>query len=138
MRLDGYKVENAYLNTSYDKSIASPGNVGSPRYDAPSYQPEQGDKKPVADAVKEPEQKTQRRNSSLDNIQITLGNRDNSLVGLGNIGGIQSGVMKKAVSTMQKDSVLHEYQYFVGNGALTTGKNTDVILSDEDGTVIRK
>lgn len=43
--------------------------------------------------------------------------KDSSLSGLGNTGYVKSGYMKKAVNTMQKDSILHEYQYFVGIGA---------------------
>ena len=70
-----------------------------------------------------------------------MGNRDSSLVGLSSLGGIQSSVMRKAVSDMQKDSVLHEYQYFVGSGAVrnnayTTGSK--VVMNDEDGVVIRR
>lgn len=75
-------------------------------------------------------------------VIVTIGNRDESLAGLGNIGGIQSGIMRRAVSNMQKDSVLHEYQYFVGSGVVKNADNFDkgpgVITSDEDGVVIRK
>ena len=75
-------------------------------------------------------------------VIVIIGNRDESLAGLGNIGGIQSGIMRRAVSNMQKDSVLHEYQYFVGSGVVKNADNFDkgpgVITSDEDGVVIRK
>ena len=38
--------------------------------------------------------------------------------------------MMSAISDMQKDKVLEQYQYFV--------KPKDVLLSDVDGTVIQK
>ena len=38
--------------------------------------------------------------------------------------------MMSAISDMQKDKVLEQYQYFV--------KPKDVLLSDADGTVIQK
>ena len=67
-------------------------------------------------------------------------NKDSSLSGLGDLGGIQSSIMQKAVMDMEKDSVLHEYQYFVGNkvisGALEL-KDAKVITSDEDGVVLQ-
>ena len=48
--------------------------------------------------------------------------------------------MRKAVSDMQKDSVLHEYQYFVGSGAVSSRnliKSSDGVMNDEDGLVVR-
>lgn len=67
--------------------------------------------------------------------------QDNSLAALTDIGGIQSNVMKKAVSQMKMDSVLHEYQYFVGN-AIDNNRNvaadSNILTNDEDGVVIRK
>ena len=73
-------------------------------------------------------------------VIVTIGNRDESLAGLGNIGGIQSGIMRRAVSNMQKDSVLHEYQYFVGSKVISGAEklqNAKVISSDEDGVVLQ-
>ena len=86
---------------------------------------------------------TQRVNSTIGDLSVTFGNKDESLVGLGNIGGIQSNVMRQAVNNMQKDSVLHEYQYFVGSGAIRNtadqvNGNSKVIVDDEDGVIIRK
>ena len=42
--------------------------------------------------------------------------------------------MKKAISDMQKDQVLQEYQYFVG-GSRNGGSR--VMTQDEDGMVVR-
>ena len=96
-----------------------------------------------SDKPKEQEvSKESRSNASIGDVSVSLGNRDESLVGLGNLGGIQSNIMRQAVNDMQKDSVLHEYQYFVGNGAVrnTTDQLQDgskVIVNDDDGVVIR-
>ncbi len=86
--------------------------------------------------------KVNRANADIKDVSVSFGNRDQSLVGLGNIGGIQSNIMRQAVNDMQKDSLLHEYQYFVGNGAVSNTADalqneSKVILNDEDGVVIR-
>lgn len=45
--------------------------------------------------------------------------------------GLEQLDMKKAISDMQKDSILQQYQYFVGD-------KPDVLVNDEDGMVLRK
>ncbi|WP_408071632.1 hypothetical protein [Butyrivibrio sp. JL13D10] len=67
-------------------------------------------------------------------------NVDSSLSGLGNLGGIQSSIMEKAVMDMEKDSVLHEYQYFVGNKVISSASELSgsrILSNDEDGVVIQ-
>lgn len=67
-------------------------------------------------------------------------NKDASLSGLGDLGGIQSSVIEQAVVDMQKDEVLHEYQYFVGSKVISGVdelKDSKVITNDEDGVVIK-
>lgn len=131
MRVDGR--DDLYIGKIYQGSITSPDKVQG-------VKPEQTAQTEVkgAEVSKEntPEEvvKTPRKNVAISDIKVSLGNRDSSLVGLGNLGGIQTSVMRKAVSDMQKDSVLHEYQYFVGSGAV----NNVVVSNDEDGIVIRK
>jgi hypothetical protein len=44
--------------------------------------------------------------------------------------------MKQAISGMQKDHILHEYQYFVGGKDLA-GKESNIIAGTQDGLVIR-
>ena len=65
---------------------------------------------------------------------------DDSIAALTDFGGIQSNVMRRAVSQMKMDSLLHEYQYFVGNSVNNTAGAADsnILTSDEDGVVIRK
>lgn len=84
-------------------------------------------------------------NSYMNNLYQKNGasdnkNKDSSLSGLGELGGIQSSIMQKAVMDMEKDSILHEYQYFVGSKVLTGAadlKDAKVISSDEDGVVLQ-
>lgn len=143
MRIDQYKSDQ-YLNTDYSKqSIPSTGNVGSVRSDFSQKQNKANEQVPGSENETKPDQKVKRANASLGNVSVTLGNRDQSLVGLGNLGGIQSNVMRKAVSDMKKDSVLHEYQYFVGNGVQSgvssrINSSNGIITNDEDGVVIQK
>ena len=44
--------------------------------------------------------------------------------------------MVQAISGMQKDQILREYQYFVGDDL--SGNKSSIIASTEDGLVIRK
>lgn len=50
---------------------------------------------------------------------------------LGSVGSFDMIDMDKEVNAMQKDSILSQYHYFVGN-------NNNVLMDNEDGTVIRK
>ena len=144
MRVDNLNSDQYNLNRSYNSAaIPSTGTQSGVRPDTTQQRrPEEETTPKKLQPAEQPVQKTSRGNASLGNVSIALGNRDDSLVGLGNIGGIQSNVMKKAVSQMQKDSVLHEYQYFVGSGVVNnaTGRSADsnILTNDEDGIVIRK
>ncbi len=42
------------------------------------------------------------------------GCKDRLLAEFSSIGGVQSNTVKKAVFQMQKDGILHKFQYFVG------------------------
>ena len=137
MRVDGR--DDLYIGKLYQGTITSPDKVKelepkqSPQLDAKEGENGTG-------AISDEVIKTPRKNSDIGDIKVSLGNRDSSLFGLSNLGGIQSSVMRKAVSDMQKDSVLHEYQYFVGSGAVnnTYNSGSKVVMNDEDGVVIRK
>lgn len=70
-----------------------------------------------------------RANASLENISLSL--KSNSEFDMkGRDSSLSSLDMEKAVSDMQKDQALMQYQYFVGD--------SNVINNDEDGTVIQK
>ena len=87
----------------------------------------------LSDKSSQPQQ-ISRKDASLEDIQTSLGNNsENSYSGFtGN--SIITQDMKKAISDMQKDQVLQEYQYFVG-GSRNGGSR--VMTQDEDGMVVR-
>ena len=107
---------------------------------------------PVAEPIKEsqqPELKEQekkgfdltvevpaRENASIENVAISFGQYDSSSIDLFADMGLASRDMKQAISGMQKDQILHEYQYFVGGKDLT-GKESNIIAGTEDGVVIK-
>ncbi len=109
---------------------------------APELQPRQGSEK-GSEPPKQEEQKgldltvkeiPERGNASIENIAISFGNYDSS--DFFGERGLASDDMKKAISGMQRDQILHEYQYFVGGKDLT-GKERNIIANTSDGLVIR-
>ena len=77
-----------------------------------------------------------RENASIENVAISFGQYDSSSLDIYSDMGLASRDMKQAISGMQKDRILHEYQYFVGGKDLT-GKPSNVIAGTEDGIVIK-
>ncbi|WP_029322229.1 hypothetical protein [Butyrivibrio sp. AE3004] len=137
MRIDGF--DDSYLNRLYPNSFLSTDNVQTVLTDKGSTH--DSDSKTGKESAWDAVVKTPRKNADIGNVKVSLGNRDDSLVGLSNLGGIQSSVMRKAVSDMQKDSILHEYQYFVGSGAINNRSESDstrIVMNDEDGLVIQR
>ena len=77
-----------------------------------------------------------RENASIENVAISFGQYDSSSLDFYGDMGLASKDMKQAISGMQKDRILHEYQYFVGGKDLT-GKPSNIIAGTEDGLVIK-
>ena len=77
-----------------------------------------------------------RENASIENIAISFGQYDASSLDLFGEKGLASDDMKQAISGMQRDKILHEYQYFVGGKDLA-GQERNIIAGTEDGLVIR-
>ncbi|MBR4831517.1 MAG: hypothetical protein IKZ97_02690 [Butyrivibrio sp.] len=50
-------------------------------------------------------------------------------------GGLASEDMRRAISNMHKDSILREYQYFVGKDL--SGKESNIVASTDDGVVVK-
>ncbi len=69
-----------------------------------------------------------RKNVELEDISLSL--KSDGFEMKGKESSLGSLDMEKAVSDMQKDQALMQYQYFVGD--------SNVICSDEDGTVVQK
>ncbi len=78
-----------------------------------------------------------RENASIENVAISFGQYDNSSLDLFGEMGLASRDMKQAISGMQKDRILHEYQYFVGAKDLTGQVNNNIISGTNDGVVIK-
>ena len=72
---------------------------------------------------------TRSRSADLENISLTFCKND-TYDYIGKDASLENLDMMSAISDMQKDKVLEQYQYFV--------KPKDVLLSDADGTVIQK
>ncbi len=82
------------------------------------------------------EESVVRGNASIDNVAISFGVYDDSSFSLFKIDGMFSDDMEQAISGMQKDQILREYQYFVGDDL--SGNKSSIIASTEDGLVIKK
>ena len=65
-------------------------------------------------------------------LSIGEGSADSSYM---TYGGLASEAMKRAISEMQEDSILQEYQYFVGKDL--SGKTGNIITSSDDGVVLK-
>jgi hypothetical protein len=121
------------------QTISSYGGI-SPYYnrmEIPTVTPEEVKKQDEAASVS-PQQpsKTQplaednrSKTADLENISLTF-NKEESFDYLGSESGLASLDMQKAISDMKKDSVLQEYQYFVGS--------SKTLLQSEDGLVFSK
>lgn len=77
-----------------------------------------------------------RENASIENVAISFGQYDSSSIDLFGDIGLASRDMKQAISGMQKDHILHEYQYFVGKD-LAGRENQNIIAGNSDGVVIK-
>ena len=72
---------------------------------------------------------TRSRSADLENLSLTF-NKEDTYEYLGSESGLASLDMQKAISDMKKDSILQEYQYFVGS--------SQNFLNSEDGIVLPK
>ncbi len=95
-------------------------------------QPKEQEKKGLDLTVEVPA----RENASIENVAISFGQFDSSSLDIFGDMGLASKDMKQAISGMQKDRILHEYQYFVGGKDLT-GKPSNIIAGTEDGVVVK-
>ena len=84
----------------------------------------------------EAEEFATRGNASIDNVAISFGIYDDASRNLFKLDGLLSEDMEQAITGMQKDQILREYQYFVGDDL--AGNKSSIIASTADGLVIRK
>jgi len=84
---------------------------------------------PDQSEVQKQEQNKASRSADLQNISLTFNaGEDYGYIGKDSI--LENLDVMKAISDMQKDSVLQQYQTFVGSG--------DTVFSSEDGVVLMK
>ena len=76
-----------------------------------------------------------RENASIENVAISFGQYDGNSIDLFGDMGLASRDMKQAISGMQKDQLLHQYQYFVGKDL--SGQQSNIVAGTEDGVVVR-
>lgn len=136
-RLSGYLNNyNAYnIPPAVDNNIkvGEPQQVQVKPSEAPKQETKEEQKKGFDLTV---EEIPVRENASIENVAISFGQYDSSSIDLFGEKGLASEDMKQAISGMQKDKILHEYQYFVG-GKDMTGKQSNIITGTEDGIVIK-
>jgi hypothetical protein len=99
----------------------------------PQQKPAQEEKKQDFDLTVEV---PARGNASIENVAISFGQYDNSSLDLFGETGLASKDMKQAISGMQKDHILHEYQYFVGKD-LAGRENQNIVAGTSDGVVLK-
>ena len=85
---------------------------------------------PYSSQEMQPIQDTRLRMADLENISLTF-NKEESYDYIGSESGLANLDVQKAVSDMRKDSVLQEYQYFVGSAQA-------LLRETQDGIVIPK
>ncbi len=132
-RIGGYMPGmNAYSIPSVNDRTQVGKEVQAPQNDL-NQKPQSEEKKGGLDLTVEV---PARENASIENVAISFGQYDSSSIDFFGEGGIASRDMKQAISGMQKDHILHEYQYFVGGKDLA-GKESNIIAGTQDGLVIR-
>lgn len=78
----------------------------------------------------QPQEDLRSKVADLENISLTF-NKEETYGYIGSESGLTNLDMQKAVSDMKKDSILQEYQYFVGSAQ-------NLFKQSEDGMVIPK
>ncbi len=94
----------------------------------------------IIPSSREAEQRKAERVANLQEISLTFNKKDDYGY-IGKDSSLESLDMQKAISDMQKDSILQEYQYFVGsaNGFVPMEQGMGILQSaSQDGIVIQK
>ncbi len=135
--VNGYGAYNI-PRTSDDMRVGARGTGVNPQVEQEVKEsPKKGPEKQPAKGLDLTVEEVQPRElASIENIAISFGQYDASTLDLFGDKGLASSEMKNAISGMQRDKILHEYQYFVGGKDLE-GKDRNIIAGTEDGLVIR-
>ena len=134
-RLNSYLSNyNAYnIPSVKDNSQVNPASVGTP--DAKASEQQQSKPEEKKNSLDLTVEVPSRENASIENVAISFGQYDGNSIDLFGDMGLASRDMKQAISGMQKDQLLHQYQYFVGKDL--SGQQSNVVAGTEDGVVVR-
>lgn len=126
--LSGYGRMQSYYQTSEIQSV-NPEEIKKKEELQQSKLP---DKEIPDHSKKAPEvtEDSRKRTTDLENISLTF-HKENSFDYIGSESGLTDLDMQKAISDMQKDQVLQEYQYFVGSAKT-------LLNESPDGQVLKK
>lgn len=131
--LNGYNAYN--IPPAGDLKVKAPDNVQAPVAPVTPEAPAKAEPEEARKMDLTVEEVPERQNASIENVAISFGVYDSSSIEMFGDRGLASEDMKQAISGMQRDKILHEYQYFVGKDM--TGKDRNIIVNTEDGMVIK-
>ena len=123
--MSGFSGISSYYNKAYEIPSVTPKEV---KKQDELQQTEQ----PVSDteALETQAAYSRSKATDLENISLTF-NKEESFDYLGSESSLMSLDVQKAISDMKRDSVLQEYQYFVGS-------SQNLFINSADGIVIPK
>lgn len=123
--MSGFGGISSYYNRAYEIPSVTPEEVKK-------QEQQQQAASPVAKAETSEIQAidTRSKTADLENISLTF-NKEESYDYLGSESSLTGLDMQKAISDMKRDSVLQEYQYFVGS-------SQNLFINPADGMVIPK
>ncbi len=123
--MSGFSGISSYYNKAYEIPSVTPKEV---KKQDELQQTEQ----PVSDteALETQAAYSRSKATDLENISLTF-NKEESFDYLGSESSLMSLDVQKAISDMKRDSVLQEYQYFVGS-------SQNLFINPADGIVIPK
>ena len=123
--MSGFGGISSYYNRAYEIPSVTPEEVKK-------QEQQQQAASPVAkaEALEIQAIDTRSKTADLENISLTF-NKEDSYDYLGSESSLTGLDMQKAISDMKRDSVLQEYQYFVGS-------SQNLFINPADGMVIPK
>lgn len=125
----GIQFYNGYLGVPSYQNYAKP-EIATVSVEEVQKQEAEKNAQESALSTYTPSVDTRTKNADLENISLTF-QKDDTFDYIGSNSSLENLDMQKAVSDMKKDSVLQEYQYFVGS-------SQGLFQNTADGIVIPK
>lgn len=123
--MSGFSGVSSYYSKAYEIPSVTPEEVKKQDELQQTAQPV-----PKAEALEMQGTYNRSRTTDLENISLTF-NKEESFDYLGSESSLMNLDMQKAISDMKRDSVLQEYQYFVG-------RSQNLFINPADGIVLPK